>query len=404
MATKQFYFICLIGVTLFCGFVLLLLKRKMFDKKHKKSAFFVALGMFSWATIAFYKLFDPPIPALRLSDVDRIFSVFTNIFFVAALPFYDAAFVKFRNYFAFFRKTEHWVNNVFIFFAFLAALFAVIERNVVSENGKNIIVAIDSFFSTTTIGLISFAIYKSIAQHVKDRISKIFVGFFLIFFPSSQFLIPLTAIFPNELNYLYFPFLIVLLLGLVFFSFITISYYSLVSERLSGAESSVTVDAKKQNTIQLKLLRIGYDKSAKVYFIEIEYVHEGVTVKERVENRKILLPFSNWVLFSMAKKLDVKLLSHDIALTKFRMVEYWNKDGETKLSQEFLFINNFGSFEFNVDPTIIEFVDLEHLESKLIISEAIQKHLENFTSTLHTSENSIKDVSDIYKLINNKGA
>lgn len=136
MATKQFYFICLIGITLFTGLILLFIKSRLKNKSDRKSSFFIALAMFSWATIAFYKLFDPPIPALLLSDIDRIFSVFTNIFFVAALPFFSEVFLKFRSYVPIFRRTESWVSNVFIFFTFLAALFAVIERNVESTQRK----------------------------------------------------------------------------------------------------------------------------------------------------------------------------------------------------------------------------------------------------------------------------
>lgn len=200
MATKQFYFICLIGVTLFTGFILLFLKSRLKNKLERKSSFLIALAMFSWATIAFYKLFDPPIPSLLLSDIDRIFSVFTNIFFVAALPFFSNAFIKFRNYVGIFRKTDSWVNNVFIFFAFLAAVFAVIERNVESVSGKNAIIVIDSFFSTITIGLISYAIFKSLSPLFKDKKAKIFIAISLVFFPFSQILIPLTAIFPSQLR------------------------------------------------------------------------------------------------------------------------------------------------------------------------------------------------------------
>ncbi len=181
---------------------------------------FIALGMFSFATIGFYKLFDPPIPELLLSDIARIFSVFTNIFFVAALPFFSNVFITFSNYFQLFRKTDQWVNSVFIFFAFLAALFAVIERNIESEFGKNLIIGIDSIFSTTTIGLVTYALYKSITTIWNDKLSKFFIGGFLILFPSSQLLIPLTAIFPHQLNFLYFTFLILLLIGLAFFNYL----------------------------------------------------------------------------------------------------------------------------------------------------------------------------------------
>lgn len=399
MATKQFYFICLIGITFLGGCFLLLLKRKLKKTQESKGMVFVALGMFSFATIGFYKLFDPPIPALLLSDIDRIFSVFTNIFFVAALPFFPNVFIKFRNYFQLFRKTDQWVNSVFIFFAFLTALFAVFERNVESEFGKNLIITIDSVFSTTTIGLISYALYASITKTWNDKLSKIFIGIFLALFPSSQLLIPLTAIFPDQFNFLYFTFLIVLLIGLAFFNFTAIAYYTIST--IEEVDSIKTLD-KQTDDLQINLVEIGFDNLKKHYFIEIEFLEDNVKFKERIESTKILLPFSNWILFSIAKKLDVKLLNQDISLTKFRMVEYWNKEAETKITQEFLFLNDRGYFEFNFDASIIEIRNLHQLETKFIITEAIQKNIENFSFLFPDTDKSKLEASAIFSLLNQK--
>jgi hypothetical protein len=397
MATKQFYFICLIGITFFCGIVLLLIKKKLTERNDNKSLFFIALGMFSWSTIAFYKLFDPPVPFLLLSDIDRIFSVFTNIFFVIALPFFPAAFIKFRQKVGFFRKTEQWVSNAFVFFAFLAALFAVIERNIESDYGKNLIIVIDSVFSTITIGLISYAVYKSFTMTMNDTLTKVLVALFMCLFPVSQVLIPATAIFP-DINYLYIPLLICLLLGLVFFSFITIANYTLLIERKPELPSNIEEVEVKQADLQINSFKIGYDTLKKLYFIEMNFLMNGTSVAERVENRKILLPFSNWILFSIAKKLDVKILNHDIALTKFRMVEYWNKESEIKINQDYLFTNNHGFFEFNLDDKNIELIDFNHLENKFIIKEAIQKHIENFSSLFPTKEKAKLNSSEVLKL------
>lgn len=398
MATKQFYFICLIFLTFLGGCFLLLLKRKLSNNQDSKGMLFVALGLFSFATIGFYKLFDPPIPNLFLSDIDRIFSVFTNIFFVAALPFFSSAFIKFRNYFSIFRKTDQWVNSVFIFFAFLAALFSVIERNVESEFGKNLIISIDSIFSTTTIGLVTYALYKSISKVWKDTLSKVFIGLFLMLFPISQLLIPLTAIFPDKFNFLYFTFLIVLLIGLAFFIFVAIAYYMLVDKETHHKDDVIYTE----NNLHINNLKIGFDSIKKVYFIELEFLRDDTKFIERVENRKILLPFSNWILFSVAKKLNVKLNNQDIALSKFRMVEYWNKDSDTKLNQDILFINDMGSFQFSFDANSIEVSNLTHLENKLMISEAIQKNIENFAFLFPDKDKTKLDAIDVFNLINKK--
>ena len=285
MSTKHFYYICLIVITFLAGCFLLLLKRKMNKSQESKGIVFIALGMFSWSTIVFYKLFDPPIPSLLLSDIDRVFSVFTNIFFVIALPFFSNVFIKFRKYFSFFRKTEQWVNRVFIFFAFLTVLFAVIDRNIESEYGKNVIIAIDSFFSFLSIGLVSYALYKSITKTWNDILSKIFIGFSLFLFPSSQILLPLTAIFPDQLSSIYFPVLILLLIGIIFFNFTAIAYYSMPVLGMDDEVQNSTSEIKNNN-LQIELLKMGFDDLKRLYFIELEFVENNIKRKERIESRK----------------------------------------------------------------------------------------------------------------------
>lgn len=398
MATKHFYYFCLIGITLLGGCFILFLKHKIKPSAERKGMIFIALGLFSFATIGIYKLFDPPIPALLLSDIDRIFSVFTNIFFVAALPFFSNAFIKFRNFISLFRNTEQWVNSVFIFFAFLAALFAVIERNIESVVGKNVIIGIDSLFSTITIGLVAYAIYKSITTIWTDNLSKLFIAFMLTLFPLSQLLLPLTAIFPDHFNHLYFSFLLILLIGITLFIFIAIAYYSISNLALNSPEED-DVNVTKID-LHINSLTLGFDSLKKVYFIEIQFNKNSITFTDRIENRKILLPFSNWILFSIAKKLGVKLFNQDIALTKFRMVEYWNKESETKINQDFLFTNDLGMFEFNFDSNVIELVNLNQLESKLIIIEAIQKNCENFAPIFPEKDKTKISASDIFTLLN----
>jgi len=398
MATKHFYYLCLIWITFLGGLFLIMLKRNLKNTLEAKGLVFVALGLFSFATIGFYKLFDPPIPSLLLSDIDRIFSVFTNIFFVAALPFFSKVFIKFRETFLLFRKTDQWVNSVFIFFAFLAALFAVIERNVVSEFGKNIIIAFDSVFSTITIGLVAYALYVSITGFLKDPLSKLFIGLTLILFPLSQILLPLTVLFPQQTQHYYFVSLIVLIVGITFFTFVSIAYYTLLSLEMKTNNSEELV-AMKNNDLQICSLHLGFEKTKKVYFIEIEFIQGELRFNERIENRKILLPFSNWILFSVAKKLNVKLLHPDIALIKFRMVEYWNKDSETKINQEILFTNDLGLFEFNFDQHEIEIANLNELETKHIVVEAIQKTIDNFAVLFPESEKSLLDARVIFDKI-----
>ena len=378
-----------------------MLRHRQNKSSENKGMLFIALGLLSFSSIGFYKFFDPPLPKLLLSDIDRVFSVFTNIFFVTALPFFTSAFVKFRSYVAIFRKPELWVNSVFIFFAFLTVLFSVITRNVESESGQNAIIAIDSFFSTITIGLISYAIYKSLTTVWSNLFVKIYFGTFLTIFPLSQILLPITVLYPEQFSQYYFAFLLTLLIGISFFIYASIIYFSILAVKTSDHFNNETIE--KPTDFQINSFQLGFDRVKKVYFIEIEFLdNQNNLFKDRVDNRKILTPFSNWILFSLAKKLNVKLIHQDIALTKFRMVEYWNKESEFKLNQEILFTNDLGLFEFTLDANAIEIENMNQLKTKYIIKESLQKHLENFASHFPEKEISKLESNDIFNLLSDK--
>ncbi len=320
---------------------------------------------------------------------------------IAALPYFPNLFLKTREKFSFFRKPEQWVINVFIFFAIVTALFTIIDRTIDGDFGKKIIIAIDSLLSTTTMALISFALFQSITRFWNDRKSKIFLSTLFILLTSTQIFLPLIAIFPQQFKFLYYAFLICLLLGLAFFNFISIAYYSMLFLEVNEIIYNENLKTKKNN-LQVNRLFLGFDSDKKVYFIEFEFKDQNTIFKERKENTKILLPFANWILFSIAKKLDVKISNQDISTTKFRMVEYWNKDAEHKLNQELLFINDLGRFEFNFEASIIEIENIAILQKKFIIREALQKNIEHFGMLFPPHEQNKLNSNDIFEFLAKK--
>lgn len=393
MTLKQFYFICLIGTTFLGGCMLLLFNKRLKTNQDEKNAiYYIALAMFSWSTIGLYKVFDPPIPKLLITDIDRIFSAFTNIFFVAALPFFPNVFDHLKKKIRFFNQSEKWIINVFVFFAFLTALFTLLDKNIISEIGKKTIIGIDSIFSTLTIGLVSYALYKAITNVWVDKFLKLVLITFLTLFTLTQIIIPLTAIAPSSFGFLYIPMLMCLLIGIIFFNFATFAFWSTLIDIGINDNLKEEQTLKKRN-LQINRLNLGYDSNSKMYFIEFEIEEDANVVVERIDNTKILLPFSNWILFAFAKKYNVKITNQDIALTKFRMVEYWNKDANFKLSQEILFTNDYGKFELSFNSDFINFEGLEHLSSKLIITEVLDKNLDHFIK--HTK---IKNSSELFNI------
>ena len=103
----------------------------------------------------------------------------------------------------------------------------------------------------------------------------------------------------------------------------------------------------------------------------------------------------HWVLFSVAKKNNSMLYHQDLAIAKFRMVDYWNKDSDFKLSQELLFFNESGNFELKVKAADILIHDFDFLKSKSPIKEAFKKHFTCFLSA---------EIKNTFQLNNKKNA
>ena len=64
MTTKQFYLLCLIGITFVGGMIMLLLWRQIkLKSSENRGMLFISLAMFSWTLVGLYKYSDPPMPS-----------------------------------------------------------------------------------------------------------------------------------------------------------------------------------------------------------------------------------------------------------------------------------------------------------------------------------------------------
>jgi len=390
MTTKQFYLICLIGITLVGGLVLLFLWRQIkLKSKENKSLLFIALAMFSWTIVGLYKYYDPPMPSLIHAINDRVLSAFSNLFLIASLPYFPEVFNRFKERFSFFRKPEQWVINVFIFFAIITAIFTMIDRNVENDSGKKMIIAIDSVISTITMSAISYAIYQSIKRFWQDKWLQRFLLVVFLVLISTQIVLPLIAIFPEQLKPYYLGALLLLLLGLIFFNLISIAYYSMLGYELHASNIARIQNGDMESAVEIKLLpeqiTVGFNDSRKEYFVRIRFVSPDdptISKEEEVVSTKILQPFANWVLFSLARKKEIKLSHVDLSTVKFRMVEFWNKESNTKLTQEQLFNNDRGMVDLKMASADVIILNPDLLKTKFIIRESIIKHAESFGSFL----------------------
>ncbi|MFN5845995.1 MAG: hypothetical protein ACK46O_09820 [Flavobacteriia bacterium] len=381
MTTKQFYLLCLIGITFIGGMLMFLLWRQIkLKSSENRGMLFISLAMFSWTLVGIYKFSDPPMPSLINAINDRILSAFSNMFLLASLPYFPNVFEDLKERFSIFRKPDQWINSIFIFFAIITVIFTLIDRSVESDPGRKAIIAVDSLISTTTILLISIALYQSLSRFWSDKVLKVFLAVMFILLISTQVILPMIAIFPEIFRPFYLYALVLLLLGLTFFNFVSIAYFGMVNMEMT-AIADIEYGKSKKAIYNPDALKVGYDKQRKLYFVRIGFISsvEPAKVKEiEVSTSKLLQPFANWVLFALARKHDCKLSNQDLSTSKFRMVEFWNRDGEIKLTQEQVFNNDRGFFDLKIEISSISIEDPEFLRSKFIIREAVLKHEDNF--------------------------
>ena len=381
MTTKQFYLLCLIGITFIGGMLMFLLWRQIkLKSSENRGMLFISLAMFSWTLVGIYKFSDPPMPSLINAINDRILSAFSNMFLLASLPYFPNVFEDLKERFSIFRKPDQWINSIFIFFAIITVIFTLIDRSVESDLGRKAIIAVDSLISTTTILLISIALYQSLSRFWSDKVLKVFLAVMFILLISTQVILPMIAIFPEIFRPFYLYALVLLLLGLTFFNFVSIAYFGMVNMEMT-AIADIEYGRSKKAIYNPDALKVGYDKQRKLYFVRIGFISsvEPAKVKEiEVSTSKLLQPFANWVLFALARKHDCKLSNQDLSTSKFRMVEFWNRDGEIKLTQEQVFNNDRGFFDLKIEISSISIEDPEFLRSKFIIREAVLKHEDNF--------------------------
>ncbi len=388
MSTKQFYLLCLIGITFMGGMIMLFLWRQIkLKSSENRGMLFISLAMLSWTLVGVYKLSDPPMPSLINAINDRILSAFSNLFILASLPYFPNIFENMRERFSFFRKPEQWVNMVFIFFAIVTVIFTLIDRSVESDIGRKAIIAVDSLISTLTITLISIALFQSLSRFWSDKLLKGFLAVMFILLISTQVILPLIAILPDIFRPFYLYALSLLLLGLTFFNFVSIAYFGMVNMEMTAiADFESRKDKKLVHTPEH--LTIGFDQQRKLYFVRIGFAlpNESDKVKEvEVTSAKLLQPFANWVLFVIACKNECKLSHQDLSTSKFRMVEYWNKDAAIKLTQEQLFNNDRGFFDLKLNVSNVHIENSTFLRSKFIIREAVLKHEDVFVTVLDSN-------------------
>jgi hypothetical protein len=165
-------------------------------------------------------------------------------------------------------------------------------------------------------------------------------------------------------------------------AFILISAIYFAQKIVRQATSGTVSGSENEGNSVVTGIQIGYQHAEKKYYLRLKFSN-SITGKEQfteeVTSGKLLQPYVNWIVFVLAKEHGVKLTHPDIALSKFRMVEFWNKQSDFSISQEQLFLNDRGYFELSTEAESIHLNDKTIFHSKFMVRESLLKYKDCFT-------------------------
>lgn len=397
MTYKQFYILSLTLTTLLFSiqFILIFLNaiKKRVEGEFSKAVLFIALFSFSFFLVGLYKITDQTEFSLKFLFNDRILSSLSNIFLLSSIIYFPH---KLKSLNRFYEKKENWVMTIFLFFGVIISLFTVFDK-LATNKGQEFqiaLIVVDSIISTIILVLFGYVLSKSMEFSQTNFGSIYFFQIIVTLVIATQIALPLSKIFHEILLWLYPYFLILFLVsnifllqnillfleGFIFFNYQTQSTTIPISDNVNieGIRHGDT------STAQLHSIFIGYDSVEKKYKIQLTIRFDELRQKViTIDNSKILQPFSYWVLFAVAKKMNVKIYNSDLAVSRFRMIEYIHKNyPDIKLIPETIFENDKGYYEIITDATNIIIEDLDLLLDKMQVKDVFLKHLDNFMPLL----------------------
>jgi hypothetical protein len=424
MTFKQFYLLGLFGITFSIALFLFFLwishsnksKKSSYYKDINQGLLFIIFAIFSWSVVAIYKIFDLKEFSLSYIINDRILSSMNNLFLLISLAFFP---IKKKSILtSYFVRKEKWVINVFIIFSILIGFFTITDKIGDSFDfvSRLLIVGLDLLFSITCLLGLGYVLYYAYQELGFEKWTLNYVKITIALVSITQILLPLSKMIPGVLSLFYPYFLAFFIICITQLIFLIANYYSVLYYSLRNNSSVENTNYKEQDASSYEIseilsIVIGYNKENKLFYLTLVFKDQFQKQFEQTnENAKLLQPLLYWLLFSVAKKQNIMLTHQDVALAKYRMVDYWNKESDFKLTQELLFFNESGYFEFKLNAEKISLCEKDFYKSKLSVKELFKKYFICFvpqdiktTQQLNNKKNADKylldNFEDFYKNI-----
>lgn len=390
MHFKTFYLIVLFGTSLLSGLYLLhiWIKRKntnnIFLKESNIALLLISITFLHRTFISANKLFDIQDFTLNYIFVDRMISSVSNLIFLISISYFPLLNEE-NKLTRLIKQREKWYIVVFVLFISIISIFTFFDK--FYENfgliSRISIVILDALVSISCILLLGYIMSLSLSGFKLSSIVLKFIKVCFVLFSTTQIILPLSKVLPDLLSDFY-PFFLALFLIFYFGFVISFLLYFLSLEYLISAIQ--TEDDSLENVLIEPV-----EKVVKVISIELGFINKfnsflklklelasSEIVEINIENNKLLHPFLYWLLFAVAKKNDILLFHPDISVAKFRMIEYFNRNSNYKISQELLFVNENGEYSFLIDNDLIDIKEKDILLTKKSFLEIILKYSECF--------------------------
>jgi hypothetical protein len=412
MHFKTFYLIVLFGTSLLSGLYLLhiWIKRKntnnIFLRESNIALLLISITFLHRTFISANKLFDIQDFTLNYIFVDRMISSVSNLIFLISISYFPLLNEE-NKLTRLIKQREKWYIVVFVLFISIISIFTFFDKfyedfGLISRIS---IVILDALVSISCILLLGYIMSLSLSGFKLSSVVLKFIKVCFFLFSTTQIILPLSKVLPDLLSEFY-PFFLALFLIFYFGFVISFFLYFLSLEYLISAIQ--TEDDSLEN-----ILIEPVEKVVKVISIELGFINKfnsflklklelasSEIVEINIENNKLLHPFLYWLLFAVAKKNDILLFHPDISVAKFRMIEYFNRNSNYKISQELLFVNENGEYSFLIENDLIDIKEKDILLTKKSFLEIILKYSECFIPIIDSNiTNNLKLKVDKIKYI-----
>lgn len=390
MHFKTFYLIVLFGTSLLSGIYLIhiWIKRKntsnVFLKESNVALLLIALTFFHRTFISANKLFDIQDFTLNYVVIDRMISSVSNLIFLISISYFPLLNGE-NKLTRLIKQREKWYAIVVVLFIFIISIFTFLDK--FYENfgllSRISIVVLDALVSIFCMLLLGYIMSLSLSGFKLSSVVLNFIKISFVLFSTTQIILPLSKILPELLFQFYPIFLPVFLIFYFGFIISFFMYFLSLEYQISAIQSqdeSLGNDSDEtlNKVIKIDSIEIGFiDKFNSYLKLKLQLSNTEI-VEVKIENNKLLHPFLYWLLFSVAKKNDILLFHNDVSVAKYRMIEYFNKNSNYKLTQDLLFANENGEYSFLISNESIEIKEKEMLLTKKSFLEIILKYSECF--------------------------